>query len=319
MRRSSVSLLALAFAVAALGFSSGPEAEKPTGRLVFLAYGSASGDVLWTMGADGTGARRVTRSRVIAEVEPEWSPDGRKIAYSRSEWCRTEPFSVCNRIWTVNADGSDARRLIPRRVPGPLANRAVSFHAPTWSPDGRRIAYEQSIWESQRSNLYVMNADGSGRRRLTRLRNARSPAWSPDGAAIAFTHRPEKPGNREIYVLTLKTGKLRRLTRTKADESLPQWSPDGRRIVYQRWDDEGGDCCEVFVMNADGSGQRKLTRRPGFDGGPAWSPGGGLIAFVSGGEDAVIYVMPAEGSGRAQRVRSPRLAEYELDWGPEPG
>jgi TolB protein len=164
-----------------------------------------------------------------------------------------------------------------------------------------------------------MNADGSGRRRLTRLRNARSPAWSPDGAAIAFTHRPEKPGNREIYVLTLKTGKLRRLTRTKADESLPQWSPDGRRIVYQRWDDEGGDCCEVFVMNADGSGQRKLTRRPGFDGGPAWSPGGGLIAFVSGGEDAVIYVMPAEGSGRAQRVRSPRLAEYELDWGPEPG
>ena len=229
MRRSSVSLLALAFAVAALGFSSGPEAEKPTGRLVFLAYGSASGDVLWTMGADGTGARRVTRSRVIAEVEPEWSPDGRRIAYSRSEWCPTEPFSVCNRIWTVNADGSDARRLIPRRVPGPLANRAVSFHAPTWSPDGRRI-------------------------------------------------------------------------------------------VYQRWDDEGGDCCEVFVMNADGSGQRKLTRRPGFDGGPAWSPGGGLIAFVSGGEDPVIYVMPADGSGRAQRVmRSPKLAEYELDWGPEPG
>jgi Tol biopolymer transport system component len=77
-------------------------------------------------------------------------------------------------------------------MPGLLANRAVSFQAPTWSPDGRRIAYEQSIWESQRSNLYVMNADGSGRRRLTRLRNARSPAWSPKGAAIAFTHRPEK-------------------------------------------------------------------------------------------------------------------------------
>jgi TolB protein len=318
MRRSSVSLLVLAFAVAALGFSSGPEAEKPTGRLVFID-GTTGFDVLWTMRADGSEARRVTRgAQDVEEVEPEWSPDGRKIAYSRGDRCQTEPLDVCNRIWTVDADGSDARRLIPRRLPGILANREVSFQAPTWSPDGRRIAYEQSIWESQRSNLYVMNADGSGRRRLTRLRNARSPAWSPDGARIAFTHRPERPGYREIYVLTLKTGKLRRLTRTKAaDESLPQWSPDGRRIVYQRW----GETYDVFVMNVDGSGQRNLSRRPGWlNGGPAWSPGGGLIAFASGGEDPVIYVTPADGSGRAQRVpRSPTLAEYELDWGPEPG
>jgi Tol biopolymer transport system component len=318
MRRSSASLLALAFAVAALGFSSGPEAEKPTGRIVFLSQ-TTGFSVLWTMRADGSGARRVTRAQDVEEVEPEWSPDGRKIAYSRSDECDTEPSEIsCNRIWTVNADGSDARRLIPRKVPGILANRAVSFQAPTWSPDGRRIAYEQSIWESQRSNLYVMNADGSGRRRLTRLRNARSPAWSPDGAAIAFTHRPERPGYREIFVLTLKTGKLRRLTRTKAaDESLPQWSPDGRRIVYQRWSDASeGD--EVFVMNADGSGQRNLSRRPGWlNGGPAWSPGGRLIAFVSGGEDPFIYVMPADGSGRAQRVMSSlKLVQYELDWGP---
>ena len=300
-----------------MGFSSGRGAERPTGRFVFVGQE----DVLWTMRADGTGARRVTRSHSLAESEPEWSPDGRKIAYSRGEWCLTDPSDVCNRIWTVNADGSDARRLIPRRMPGLLANRAVSFHAPTWSPDGRRIAYEQSIWESQRSNLYVMNADGSGRRRLTRLRNARSPAWSPNGAAIAFTHRPEKGANREIFVLALKTGKLRRLTRTKADESLPQWSPDGRRIAYQRWGTTlEEDVNDVFVMNADASGQRNLSRRPGLDGGPAWSPGGGLIAFASGGDAPVIYVTAADGSGRAQMVvGSPALAGYELDWGPEPG
>jgi Tol biopolymer transport system component len=311
------SLLALAFGVAALGFSFGPAAERPNGRFVFVGEEF----VLWTMRADGTAARRVTRSHSVEEVEPEWSPDGRKIAYSRGDKCHTELSNLCNRIWTVNADGSDARRLIPRRMPGLLANREVSFHAPTWSPDGRRIAYEQSIWESQRSNLYVMNADGSGRQRLTRLRNARSPAWSPNGAAIAFTHRPEKGSNREIFVLTLKTGKLRRLTRTKADESLPQWSPDGRRIAYQRWDMTlEGDGDGVFVMNADGSGQRDLSRRPGLDGGPAWSPGGGLIAFLSGGEDPVIYVTAADGSGRAQRVTgSPNIAAYELDWGPEPG
>jgi TolB protein len=311
-------LLGLVFVAAALGFSSGPETERPTGRFVLQGDTAEVGSVLWTMRADGTEARRVTRSGSATEGEPEWSPDGTKIAYSRSGKCHTEPGNHCNRIWTVNADGSDPRRLMPVRMPGLLANRVVSFHAPTWSPDGRRIAYEQSIWESQRSNLYVMNADGSGRRRLTRLRNARSPAWSPKGAAISFTHRPEKGSEREIFVLILKTGKLRRLTRTKADESFPQWSPDGRRLVYQRGDStlEGDD---VFVMNADGSGQRNLSRRPDNDGGPTWSPGGGLIAFLSGGEDRVINVMPADGSGRAQRVtNSPRIAVYELDWGPEP-
>jgi Tol biopolymer transport system component len=147
------SLLALALGVAALGFSSGPEAERPTGRLVFLSYETTGTSVLWTIRADGTGARRVTHSHSVDEVEPEWSPDGRKIAYSRGDRCHTAPIDLCNRIWTVNADGSQARRLIPRQVPGPLANREVSFQAPTWSLDGRRIAYEQSIWESQRSNL----------------------------------------------------------------------------------------------------------------------------------------------------------------------
>ena len=121
-------LLALALGVAVLGFSSGPEAERPTGRFVFLGR-TTGGSVLWTMRADGTGARRVTRSQFVTEVEPEWSPDGRKIAYSRGERCLTDPYEVCMRIWTVDADGSNQRRLIPRRLPGPETPHATAQRA----------------------------------------------------------------------------------------------------------------------------------------------------------------------------------------------
>lgn len=313
------SLLALAFGLAALGFSSGLEVERPSGRFVFVSDATTAASVLWTARADGTGSRRLTRTQDVAEVEPEWSPDGRNIAYSKSEDCLADPDGLCMRIWTVDADGRNQRRLIPLRLPGLLANRAVSFYQPTWSPDGQQIAYEQSLWRTRRSNLYVMNADGTGRRRLTRLRNARGPAWSPDGAAIAFMHRPERKGSNEIFVLTLATGKIRRLTTSKADERLPQWSPDGRRIAYERWD---GEEYEVFVMNSDGSAQRNLSRRQEVvDGGPVWSPGGELMAFASdrGGGSPHIYIVRADGSGRASKVRTPALAGYELDWAPNPG
>jgi Tol biopolymer transport system component len=316
------SLLALALGLAALGFSSGPEAEQPTGRFVFVGEAETSAaSVLWTLRTDRRGLRRVTRSLLTAELEPEWSPDGRKIVYSRSDDCRADPYALCRRIWTVNGDGSGERRLTPLRLPGQLAGRAFDFSQPTWSPDGRHVAYVQSIESTSTSNLYVIDADGSGRRRLTRLPNADGPAWSPDGKEIAFEHAVERGRGADIFVLELATGRLRRLTRTRVDESSPQWSPDGRQIAYEQWDLRSESSYEVFVMNTDGTGRRNLSRRRGVDVSPVWSPGGELIAFLSeraGIDDGLgIYITAADGSGRPRRVRSP--AAYELDWGREPG
>ena len=106
-----------------------------------------------------------------------------------------------------------------------------------------------------RVDIYVMNADGSGTRRLTH--NARynaEPAWSPDGRKIAF--RSTRNGNRDIYVMNADGSGKRNLTRNPAQDGSPSWSPDGRRIAFIS--DRDGRL-EAHVMNADGSGQRSLT------------------------------------------------------------
>ena len=97
-----------------------------------------------------------------------------------------------------------------------------------------------------------MNADGSGKRLLTR--DAwQGLAWSPDGRKIAFVGGG---GKSEIYVINADGSGQRRLTRTAGYEFGPAWSPDGRKIAFSRG--PNGDH-QVYVMNADGSGQRRLT------------------------------------------------------------
>ncbi len=81
--------------------------------------------------------------------------------------------------------------------------------------------------------------------------------------------------------------------------SSPDWSPDGRQIVFSRYDDDAGS--DIYVMRADGSRQRMLFRSPGADYDPDWSPDGRRIAFVSYRDDNVnIYVINADGTGLTQ-------------------
>ena len=206
---------------------------------------------LYVMNADGSGQRRLSlrlpEGTPQMEVRPTggqlvWSPDGRTIYYGR---------------YLVSVDGSGARRL-----PGQMG----SGSRPVWSPDGRRIAFTRARPHSQTgpgpccdptpADIYVMNADGSGTRKLTHSAGYNSePAWSPDGRQIAF--RSTRNGNREIYVMNADGSNQRNLTRNPAQDSRPSWSPDGRRIAFIS--DRGGRRLEAHVMNADGSGQRSLT------------------------------------------------------------
>ncbi len=157
--------------------------------------------------------------------------------------------------------------------------------------------------------VYVMNADGSGQRRLVNSTEycgqEAAPAWSPDGRRIAIVSNGIPPGTPPfgeggVYVMNADGTGQRRLTRSAGS---PAWSPDGRRIAFLRGRDGNSG---IFVMNTDGSGERLLTRAAvEYQGQLAWSPTGQKLAFTRAltskpNGNLEIYVVNADGSGAAE-------------------
>jgi Tol biopolymer transport system component len=165
--------------------------------------------------------------------------------------------------------------------------------------------------------LYVVDADGGGKRVLTRTawidgpEVANGPAWSPDGRTIAFLS--VRHHNEDIYVLDLGSGQAHRVTRDPADDREPAWSPDGRTIAFvsERIHGPSGYSRDLYVINADGGGERRLTHDLQGAQYPAWSPDGRKVVFSDFGNG--IYVVNADGSG--QRRLGPGGPEPQ--WSPD--
>jgi TolB protein len=195
-------------------------------------------------------------------------------------------------------DGTDQRRL---------THTPVDEGAPTFSPDGKEIAYLVDPFGDP--TIRLMGADGSGSRRLAR---ASWPSWSPDGKRIAYTVYSAN-GEGRLYVMNADGSHQRPLPGTSllghisgnADGEEPTFSPDGKRIAFAAT--AGNDNEEIYKVNVDGSGRTRLTDIPGDDHWPpAWSPDGTRIAFTSEGTEnnSEIYVTNADGSGLTKLTTS---------------
>ena len=303
---------------------STPALGTPPGRNGQIVY--ARFPTLWIANTDGSGARKLPWVKRSATDNPDWSPDGRRIAFDRC--------AVKCEIWTIDADGTNQKRIGPDclRKTGPCQDRIT----PAWSPNGKLIVFGGNIGAVrptgvEHAELFVMNANGTGPRRLTHISDGkepfsidvRGPAWSPNGTQIVFEvenfKTADPPNRRALYVINADGSDLRQLTpwSVNAGDS-PDWSPDGKLILFRTISTSNRHHGNLHTIRPDGTGLTKLTDYPApktvLTG--SFSPDGKWITFSRFTEEPypAVYVMRV--NGKDLRRVSLDAAAYEPDWGP---
>ena len=207
---------------------------------------------------DGANPRRITINRML-NITPNWSPDGRSIAYT--SYRSGLPDILISNIYAGTMET-------------PAKGVGQNF-LPVFSPDGARIAFMSN--RDGNSEIYVMNRDGTNVTRLTNNPAIDStPTWSPTGTQIAFTS--ERTGTPQVYVIGADGAGLRRITsESYADRAT--WSPPPlNEIAFSANTGPGFD---IKILNIGTGETRQITFGEGSNESPAWAPNGRHLAFMS--------------------------------------
>ena len=299
MARSLRTLVVFAAAIAMVAPAGSVSAAPLNGR---IAFSRGFPDQIYSIAPDGTDRTRLTHSRVNNE-DPTWSGDGSQIAFVRERRPRgtklmvmdadgsnqtailemrgsirqpdwfpdgahilfcVEGGKVGDRLFIAGADGSDRTQIGPT----PSCEAAIS-------PDGLQVAFTRFQKNlSPRTDLWLMNANGTGRMQLTDDAHSTSPTWSPDGSHIAFVRRIGSSGATDLFVMSADGSNRARLTDSRRVEYAPNWSPDGTSIVFERtnyWDPYSST--DLWTMASDGSEVTQLMDTNGvYEYAPDWQP-----------------------------------------------
>ncbi len=302
-------------------------------KIAFTARRGGSTD-LFTMNADGTQQTRLTDDAPLSERDElaEWTaatpvgvvdtyidsgpsfvgsdPDV-TFAYSGSPAgavdgfeCRLDggAYGVCPLSGTSLPGLADGEHTFEVRA----ESNGVADTTPAryrFEIDTTRVAFASD--RDGNSEIYVINADGSGQLRLTtNAATDTDPALSADGSTVAFVS--DRDGDAEIFLISADgTGAPEKLTDNAAADQSPVFSPDGDTVIFTS-DRDGDD--EIYAIDADGTGAVNLTGDPADDRDPSLAADGSAIVFQSDRSAAGngdIYSMSADGSGVVRLTDDP--------------
>jgi TolB protein len=263
----------------------------------------------------------------IAFVSTRHDPAADPAIDAQRAWLAAE-------IYLMDGDGTNPRRL---------TENTYSDGFPALSPDGRRIVFDSNRLRAggepmNISDLFVMNADGTGQTSLTR---GSSATWSPDGRRIAFHASASGKGqpinslpgaattDSDIFVMNVDDFLQKRIRPTNitknpaAVDDDPDWSPRGRQIVFTSHavtdNTDNHVTAEIYLIDADGTGKPvRLTNNAEEERAPSWSADGKRIVFMCrrGGSDFEICVMNADGTGQMQLTDN-MIGDLTPSWSPD--
>lgn len=218
--------------------------------IAYEFYGSDSLSGIWLVRPDGSDAHFETKG-----ILPDFSPDGKKLALVRGA-----------KIFVYDLQTKESTQL--------TFEGDNTF--PSWSPDGKKIAYNYDF-----NSLWIMDAEGGNNKEIGMRGNAawREADWFPNFTILH--QRRFREGNSvrtDLFVMDTTGAAEIRLTSSGTENRNGKVSPDGKKIVWERW--ERGQGIAIWLMNADGSGKFRLA--DGFE--PDWAPDNRHIIFRKQGE-----------------------------------
>ncbi|MEO9967904.1 MAG: DUF5050 domain-containing protein [Reichenbachiella sp.] len=209
---------------------------SPNGKQMVFTSERVGWWKIWILDLENNDYRQLTNSG-SAEYSPSWSLDGSRIVFVSGRNGGAE-------IYTMNPDGQDIKQL--------TSNKKNTM--PSWGSDNR-IYYSSQV--SGVYQIWHMNPDGSDQQQLTSDKGDKLMAQlAPDQKSILYYGN--RDGNMEIYTMEVSSENVNRLTDDGLMDIRPRWSPDGKRIVFERGNKRSNQ--QIYIMDADGSNQLQLTK-----------------------------------------------------------